>query len=238
MINFEAFFKVSYGLYIVTSGNKEKGNGFISNAVFQVTAEPAQFAACCNKENFTAEFIKENDAFAISVLKQEAGKEIIGTFGYQSGRDINKLDKVRFQFGETGVPIITDDAVAYIECKLKQTFDVGTHLIFIGEVVAANVLSDEDPITYAYYRNIKKGLAPKNAPTYIDKSKLEDKKEKKKEEKKPIGDKYKCPACGYIYDPAEGDEDGHVEPGTSFEDLPDDWVCPVCGVEKGDFMKV
>jgi rubredoxin len=47
--------------------------------------------------------------------------------------------------------------------------------------------------------------------------------------------KYVCNMCGYIYDPAEGDPDSDIEPGTSFEDLPEDWVCPVCGAEKDEF---
>jgi rubredoxin len=51
-------------------------------------------------------------------------------------------------------------------------------------------------------------------------------------------DKYMCTVCGYIYDPAEGDPDGGIEAGTAFEDLPDDWVCPMCGVGKEEFEKV
>ena len=56
-----------------------------------------------------------------------------------------------------------------------------------------------------------------------------------KEEK--IMDKYVCEVCGYVYDPAKGDPDNGIEPGTSFEDLPDDWTCPVCGASKDDFEK-
>ena len=51
-------------------------------------------------------------------------------------------------------------------------------------------------------------------------------------------DKYECLACGYIYDPAEGDPDNDIPPGTAFEDLPDDWVCPLCGAPKEEFEKV
>ncbi|RKY96392.1 MAG: rubredoxin [Candidatus Hydrothermota bacterium] len=47
--------------------------------------------------------------------------------------------------------------------------------------------------------------------------------------------KYKCTICGYIYDPEVGDPDNGVNPGTAFEDLPDTWVCPVCGAPKADF---
>jgi len=47
--------------------------------------------------------------------------------------------------------------------------------------------------------------------------------------------KYECDVCGYVYDPAEGDTDGGIAPNTPFEDIPDDWVCPVCGATKADF---
>ncbi len=50
--------------------------------------------------------------------------------------------------------------------------------------------------------------------------------------------KYKCTVCGYIYEPEKGDPESGVNPGTPFEDLPDDWVCPVCGVGKDDFEEV
>ncbi|MGD2035309.1 MAG: rubredoxin [Bacteroidales bacterium] len=50
--------------------------------------------------------------------------------------------------------------------------------------------------------------------------------------------KYKCGVCGYVYDPAEGDKENGIAPGTAFEDLPDDWVCPVCGSEKKEFTEV
>lgn len=227
MLNFEAFLKMSYGLYVVGSGDLYRGNGFISNSVFQVTAEPPQVAACCNKNNYTAEIIQKTGAYTISVLHQNASAEIIGRFGYKSGKDLDKMDGVDFMSKETGVPIVTQDSIAYMECKVKQTIDVGTHLIFIGEVIGADVLDDQDPLTYDYYRNVKRGVAPKNAPTYFDKSKLKGNASKEEVVK------LQCAACGYIYDPDSG-----IAPGTKFEDIPDDWICPVCGAEKQDFKKL
>jgi flavin reductase (DIM6/NTAB) family NADH-FMN oxidoreductase RutF/rubredoxin len=233
MINFEALFKVSYGLYVVSSGDKNKINGFISNTVFQVTSEPAQFAACCNKNNYTSEIIKRTGLFAVSILKQEASKEIIGKFGYKSGKDIDKFEGINHKYGETGCPIVLEDSIAYLECKLKQTFDSGTHLIFIGELVDAQILDDKsEALTYLYYRKVKNGIAPKNAPTYIDKTKL------LKESTKVKYARYQCSACGYIYDPEKGDPDSGILPGTPFEEIPDDWKCPVCGTEKSDFIKL
>jgi len=97
--------------------------------------------------------------------------------------------------------------------------------MFIGELLHADVLDEhKEALTYLHYRQVKKGVAPKNAPTYIDKSKLE---------KKPVGGgfaKYACAACGYIYDDEKED--------IKFEDLPDDWLCPTCGSEKEDFFKL
>lgn len=226
MINYEALFNLTYGLYIVSSGDSESGNGFISNTVFQVTAEPPRFASCCNKDNYTAGLIQKHGAFAISVLHQEASAEIIGRFGYKSGRDFNKMEDMRVIYGEnTGVPVVLNDCIAYMECKVIQTIDVGTHLLFIAELVHAETMDPiRDPLTYAYYRKVRKGAAPKNAPTYIDKSKLVQKPEKVKPKR------YECSACGYIYDEAD-------EP-IPFAGLPDDWVCPACGAEKSDFFEI
>jgi Fe-Mn family superoxide dismutase len=49
--------------------------------------------------------------------------------------------------------------------------------------------------------------------------------------------RYRCTACGYVYDPSEGDPDGGISPGTPFEGIPDDWCCPVCGVSKSEFVE-
>jgi flavin reductase (DIM6/NTAB) family NADH-FMN oxidoreductase RutF/rubredoxin len=225
MIDFEALYKISYGLYIVCSGDRTKGNGFISNTVFQVTAEPARFAACCNKENYTAHFIQKSGVFSVSVLHEDTSPDIFGRFGYKSGKDFDKMEGMQIRYGETGVPIVLNDAIAFLECRVVQTFDVGTHLLFIGELVQSGILNDTlEPITYLYYRQIKKGVAPKNAPTYVDKSKLD------KTATVSASKKFKCTACGYIYDEAKE--------GKKFADLPDDWVCPICGSEKEDFIEV
>jgi flavin reductase (DIM6/NTAB) family NADH-FMN oxidoreductase RutF/rubredoxin len=225
MIQFEALFKISYGLYLISSGNKTNGNGFISNTFFQVTAEPPKFASCCNKDNYTAKFIRETGAFAVSVLHADTDPEIFSRFGYRSGKDVDKLAGMNIRYGETGVPIILNDCIAFLECRVVQTIDVGTHLMFIGELVQAEVLDDtKEPITYLQYRRTRKAASPKNAPTYIDKSKLASKPSESKFKK------FQCTACGYVYD----EELENVR----FADLPDDWVCPVCGTEKSDFIEI
>ncbi len=225
MINFEAFFKITYGLFIVSSGDRQRGNGFISNTVFQVTANPPRFVVCCNKDNFTADFIKKTGLFSVSVLEQEAAPDILSRFGFKSGRDFDKLAGMTIKYGETDVPIVLNAAIAFLECKVIDTFDVGSHLLFVADLIQSSVLDNtREPLTYQYYRQVMKGTAPKNAPTFIDKSKLED--------VKPAGEykKYKCAVCGYIYD----EEMENVK----FADLPGDWTCPVCGSDKSEFNEV
>lgn len=231
-MNIEAFFKITYGLYIVSSGNEKQKSGYIANTAFQVTAEPPQIAISCSKDNYTSELIESTMAFSISILKQEASPETIGTFGYKSSKDSDKFNGVSFLKGTTGVPIVTTDSIAWFECKVVSQFDVGSHIIYIGEIIGNDLLiPDGNPLTYDYYRNVKKGKAPKNAPTYIKPETSEV-----KDEQADLGPSYQCLVCDYIYNPADGDPDGGIAPGTPFEDIPDDWVCPVCGAEKSDFQ--
>jgi rubredoxin/flavin reductase (DIM6/NTAB) family NADH-FMN oxidoreductase RutF len=233
MIKLEALFKVSYGLYIITSGFKDLGNAYISNTFFQVTAEPSQFAASCNKDNFTTGFIQKNGTFSVSVLKKDASQDIIKRLGYRSGKDFNKLEGLDIKYGQTGVPIILNEAIAIFEFKVNKTLDVGTHLLFIADLLNAELLEDTmEPLTYSHYREARKAFSPKNSPTYIDEAKLIT---------KPADSKYKlyrCTTCGYIYNEAIGDPTGNIKPGTLFSELPDDWVCPVCGTPKEGFVEV
>jgi len=224
MIDFAALAHVSYGLYVVCSGDQSHANGYISNTFFQVTSDPPQFATCCNKDNFTADIIRKTAKYSVSVLHEETDSKVYGQLGYKSGKDSNKFEGLKVKYGETGVPIFTENIIAWFECKVVQTFDVGSHWIFIGELVNSAVLDESiDPITYLHYKRVKKGVAPKNAPTYIDQSKLE------KKETEAAG-KYKCAACGFIYDDSTEDK--------KFNDLPDDWTCPTCGSGKDDFYKL
>jgi ferric-chelate reductase [NAD(P)H] len=170
-MNIKALYKIGYGLYIVTSRKSDRFNGQIANTLFQVTSEPPTVAVSINKKNLTWEFIKESKVFAASVLCQDTPLTFIGRFGFKSGRDIDKLDGVNYKTGETGAPIVLDSAVAYLEARVNQEIDVGTHTIFIGEVVNGEVISDKVCMTYDYYHQIKGGKTPKAAATYIEEKK-------------------------------------------------------------------
>jgi flavin reductase (DIM6/NTAB) family NADH-FMN oxidoreductase RutF/rubredoxin len=223
----KAFFKISYGLYVITSKKGDKINGQTANALIQVTAEPPALAIGINNGNLTNEFIKDSNVFAVSILSQETPLNFIGQFGFKSGRDTNKFDQVNYKVGSTGAPLILDNTLSVLEAKVTQQMDVGTHTIFVGEVVDSEVLKEGEPMTYAYYHQVKRGTTPKTAPTYS--------KEEKKETALPT---YQCTICGYTYEPEKGDPDGGIAPGTPFEDIPDSWTCPVCGAAKDQFKAV
>jgi flavin reductase (DIM6/NTAB) family NADH-FMN oxidoreductase RutF/rubredoxin len=227
-MDLKALYKIGYGLYVVTSVKGEKLNGQIANTVFQITSEPPTVAVSINKSNLTWEFIKESRVFAVSVLCQDTPLDFIGRFGFKSGRDTNKLEGIDYKIGQTKAPIVIDNAVSYLEVEVVNEMDMGTHTVFAGRVVNAEVLTDEPCMTYEYYHQIKRGVTPKTAPSYVEEKKSEA----------PESGKYRCTVCGWIYDPEIGDPDGGIAPGTPFDEIPDDWVCPVCGAAKSAFEKL
>lgn len=229
-MNKKALWKISYGLYIVSSKKDGKFNGQIANTVFQLTAEPPTIGVCINKNNLTHEYIQESKVFTVSILSTQATMKFIGLFGFKCGRDIEKFKDIDYKIGKTGAPIVLNNTIGYLECEVTGSMDTGTHTLFIGKLMDAEIINDKEPLTYEYYHKVLKGRAPKTATTYIN-----EEPDKQKKESEMV--KYKCTVCGYIYDPEKGDPDSGIKPGIPFEELPDDWVCPVCGVGKDKFEK-
>lgn len=228
-MNKKAIQKICYGVYIICSKSNGKLNGQIANTVFQITSEPPTVAISINKENLTHEFILKSKVFTVSILSKSAPMSLIGLFGFKSGREIDKLKGIKYKISDTGAPIILDNTVAYLDCEVLSSTDVGTHTVFIGKIVDCDILSDEEPMSYAYYHEIKGGKSPKTAPTYIKEEKTEEISQ---------SEKYVCKICGYTYDPEKGDPENNVSPGTTFKDLPETWICPICGAPKSEFEKV
>ena len=226
-MNLKALYSISYGLYVIGSRKGDRLNGQIANTVIQVSSEPPIISVCINKGNLTHEFIKDSGVFTVSVLSQDTPLSFIGHFGFKSGRDIDKCEGINYRIGETQAPMVLDNTLACLEAKVIKKVDAGTHTIFLGEVVGAEILREGEPMTYAYYHQVKRGTTPKTAPSYV---------EERKEEGIKMA-KYKCTVCGYVYDPEKGDPESDVAPGTPFEELPEDWVCPVCGAIKDEFEK-
>lgn len=236
-VDLSALNSLTYGLYIVTSRAGEHINGLTVNTVVQVALEPCLVTVAINKASFTNELIQQSGLFAVTVLEKETPLEFIGRFGFRSGREVNKFDGLNYEVGETGVPLVTKHAIMVMEAKVREKVDCATHTLFVGEVVMAKWVKQGEPLTYAYYHAVKKGKTGKGAPTYQaekEKERLVDSRSvgKTKEQKMQ---RYVCTVCGYVYDPAEGDPDNGIPAGTPFENLPPEWVCPVCGAGKDQF---
>lgn len=226
-MNNKAMRKISYGLYIISSKKDKNINGQIANTVFQITSEPPTVAISINKQNLTNEFIRDCKLFSVSILAQNAPMNLIGKFGFKSGREINKFEETKYHLSTNGIPVVDEYTVGYMEAKVLQEYDQGTHTLFIAEVIDAEITGDEPPMTYDYYHMVKNGKTRDTAPTYI-----------KEEPAKTVdSDKYQCSVCGYVYDPLLGDPDGGIPANTSFADLPPSWVCPICGAGKEEFIK-
>ena len=205
----KALWKMSYGLYIISAKNGEKAGGCVVNTMIQVTSEPLQVTVTINKENYTAGLIQESGYFTGIALAQSATMELIGAFGFQSGKDKDKFEGFETKTDLNGIPYVCSQAAARFSCKVKNTMDVGTHIVFLGEVVDAEVLSAEEPMTYAYYHTVKNGVTPPKASSYIP------------EPEKAKG--YRCKICGYI-----------LESDT----IPEDFKCPICGRGKEELEKL
>lgn len=213
-MNKNAFRNFSYGVYIISTWDEGRPTGCIANSAMQITSDPATIAISINHDNYTNKCINKSKKFAISILGENSDPKIIGTFGFKSGKDVNKFDSVKYEIKEN-MPIVTEGC-AYITCEVINKMETDTHTIFLGKVLEADIISNNEPMTYAYYHKVVKGKSPKNAPTYIA--------EEIKEESK--NNEYVCSVCGYKYDSE-----------IPFEELPDDYVCPICGKTKQFFNK-
>jgi flavin reductase (DIM6/NTAB) family NADH-FMN oxidoreductase RutF len=166
-MNLKVLHNCTYGLYVIGSQKGDRLNGQIANTVFQVTSDPPTIAVSIHKQNLTHEFISESKVFTASILTQDTPLSFIGHFGFKSGRDVDKFKDINYKLGETKAPIVLDHSLAYLEARVIHQVDVGTHTIFIGKVVGADVIGEGEPMTYAYYHQVKRGTTPKTAPSYI-----------------------------------------------------------------------
>lgn len=178
MIDTQATFKLSYGLFILTAREGEKDSGCIINTVQQVTDAPLRLSVTVNKQNYTHDMILHTGEFNVSVLDETTSFELIQHFGFQSGRDVNKFANFPQFRMENGVVFVAQSCNAAFSCKVVQAVDCGTHTLFIAEVTESMVLDKTPSVTYAYY--------------------FEHIKPKPETDKKG----WYCKICGYVY---EGD---------------------------------
>jgi len=208
-----ALFNISYGLYVV--GTKIDGNnaGCIVDAFIQSTSAPVPTVILCSiKTNQTNAAIKQTQEFMVSILGNDVDPFVIGNFGFQSGRDVDKWANVPFELVD-GLPVLSK-AVAYLRCKVTDFKELSTHTVFFCDVVDA-LKGEGEPLIYGSYQ---KDMKPKTLEAF--------KKYKQTGKAPEPAAKWVCSVCGYVY---SGE--------TPFEELPEDWKCPKCGSPKSVFVK-
>ncbi len=176
----KALFKIGYGLYVVTSNDGKKDNGLIVNTVTQVTDSPNRVAVCINKQNYSHHVIKQTGVMNVNCLSVEAPFKVFETFGFQSGRNVDKFANCETLRSDNGLVFLSKYINAFMSLKVENYIDLDTHGMFICSVTEARVTSDKETMTYTYYQNYVK-----------PKPQTEGKKG------------WVCKVCGYIY---EGDE--------------------------------
>lgn len=181
-MDFKAFDKVSYGLYLISTKAGDKTAGCVVNTFGQVTVTPTQVTVAVNKQNCTAKLIEQSGVFSAVVLAQDASMELIGAFGFHSSEEKDKFQDFSCAFDKNGIPYVSEQAVARFCCRVVNTMDAGTHLIFLAEVEEAALLKDAEPMTYAYYHLVKKGVTPPKASSYQPKAVKG----------------WRCKVCGYV----------------------------------------
>ena len=149
----EAFLKIDYGLYVVTSKDGDKDNGCVMDAVMQLTDEPPVVAFSINKVNLTHDMVMKSKEFNISVLTTDAPKELFSVFSAQSGKYVNKFDKFKdVKRSSNGILYISKYTNARLSGKVIDVIDSGTHTLFKGQITEAEVLNGEETLTYKEYR--------------------------------------------------------------------------------------
>lgn len=189
--------KITQGMYFLTTNNA----GCVVDAVSQISSgDNPLIAVSVMKSNYTNEMLKNNTKFALSVISKNTNPQIIKTFGYNSMRDINKFENIKYtQIDDIN---IIDDSLGYMVCEIIDSIDNDTHTLFIGKLIHADVYKDEEAMSYQYFQEHKDELIK----VTTEKGKTA----------------WVCTICGYVY---------------YGEELPNDFKCPICGVDKDLFTK-
>lgn len=195
----KALFKIGYGLYVVTSNDGTRDNGCIVNTVVQLTDNPYRVAVNINKKNYTHSTVKATKKLNVNVLSIEAPFSVFERYGFQTGRDVDKMADIDVLRSGNGLRVLPKYINSYMSLEVESYVDLDTHGMFICKVVDSKVISSVETMTYNYYQaNVK--------PRPVEKKKG-----------------WVCKVCGYVY---EGEE------------LPDDFICPLCKHGASDFEKL
>ena len=179
----KALHKIGYGLYVVTSNDGKRDNGLIVNTVMQVTSSPERVAVAISKSNYSHDVILKSGKMNVNTLTVDAPFKVFEAFGFRSGRDTNKFEGCSPSRTENGLAVLPGYINSYMSLEVADYVDLGSHGMFICSVSEADVISDEETMTYSYYHaNVKPKPSPKENEGGVK--------------------KYVCQICGYIH---EGD---------------------------------
>lgn len=232
MIDRKAFHTLTYGLFVIASKMPDgRKVGCIANTFQQVASDPAQACVSLNKQNTTTDAILKSGRFTASVLAQSSTMELIGVFGFRSSLEIDKFGETEHATDASEIPHLTESCVASFSVRVEQTVDVGSHLLFIGPIEEAHMIDQLPSLTYSYYHEVLRGKTPPKAVSY----QADDEQSSAAPAPSPEAEKveelikaepkyaWRCKVCGYI---------------EYVEELPDDYICPICGVGKDMFERI
>ena len=209
---------LSYGIYAIGVKGEHGPSACIASTVCQVTnASPPVVALSLSRQNYSHECLERYPLFTVSVLSGDTSGAVIGALGFTSGRHASKLENIRYKVLQEGVPVVKENACCWFLCKVTGSVKAETHTVFFAQILAGSDKSTGKPMTYAYYRDVIRGLAPKNSPLYQPQPQKSD----------TDGNHYLCTVCKFEYN----DRD------VPFEGLPERWSCPVCKAPKSAFVR-
>lgn len=214
---------LTYGMFaigVMDSGKpSNKPSACIVNTVMQISSsQKPLLTVSMNRSNYSYKCIEKNGIFTVSVLSEETPGTVIGALGLTSGENTDKLKNIRHKVLNEGVPVIKENTCCWMLCKVVDKVVTGTQVLYVAEITAGSDESKGIPMTYNYYKEQLNGRTPQNSPVYIPEDLIAS---------KISGEVHVCSVCGYVYS----------DRGESFEELPEDWHCPVCKMPKHVFVR-
>lgn len=223
MFDKQAFHSLSYSMYVIGARCDGRDYGCVANTFAQVTSSPLQVSVALNKENATTAAVRQAGRFTASCLSEQADMQLIGTFGFHTSTELDKFAQHASARDEAGMPYVAEQCCAWFSAKVVSELDLGTHVLFVGEVQeCAKVADAAAPMTYAFYHQVKGGKTPPKASSYLSEEQPAVASVQSNGDEQPKV-AWRCTICG------------HME---YVDELPDDFVCPVCGVGKEFFERV
>ena len=208
MIDWDILYKIPLGLYVLSANDGKNDVGAVVDAVMMAANQPCALAISCSNQSYTKQSIDSSLTFNLSILSKDISPEIIANFGFFSSKDRRKWDYVKYQKFHN-LPVI-DDALVFIHAKVIHKHELCSNTVFIAEIIDAKLNKKGEPILYQNYRGELKNEVFKSYQNLKGESQM--------------AKKWVCCVCNYVYD-------GEID----FEKLGDDYVCPICGVDKSFF---